>query len=178
MQEYTVRSTRTKRGSAARRAADIAVVLLLCVGLVAFLFCVVLIPVRVGVSSVSELESGDLLLVDRISRFISDYSIGDIVRAETEAGDGIYRVAAPGGSYYLVRNGKAYLNGAYVEEEYSSGWPYNLEISFSVPEDQILLLPDDRTGITELSGWSIPYNSVYGEVRFRISPIKKLALFV
>ena len=47
-----------------------------------------------------------------------------------------------------------------------------------VPEDEILLLPDDREGVKTLSEWSVLYNSVYGEVRFRVSPLSRLAIFV
>ena len=178
MREYTVRSTRTKTESAARRAADIAVVLLLCAALVVFIFKVLLIPFGVIEPGVFELSQGDTVLVDRVSRYVSDYSLGDIVRAETSGGEGFYRVAALGGSTYLVRNGKAYLNGAFVDESgYSSGWPEGRDMFISVPDEGILLLPDDRTGIGSLEGWSIPYNSVYGEVRMRISPIRKLAIF-
>lgn len=116
MEEYTVRSTYTRAESAARRAADIAVILLLCFFLVFILFKVILVPVEVNDENVAELNTGELLLVDRVSRFIADYSVGDIVRADLGSGYAFYRVAAKGGSLYQVRNGKAYLDGELIDE--------------------------------------------------------------
>lgn len=178
MEEYTLRSTRTHRASALRRAADILVILLLCAGLLVLLFKVLLVPVTVERALTSELEEGDLVLVDRFSRYISDYKLGDIVSASPEAGEGQYRVAALGGQTYLVSGAKAYLDGGLIDESgYSAGWPEGAELSFEVPEDCVLLLPDFRDGISDLAPYSVLYNDIYGEVRVRVAPITKLALF-
>ena len=68
-------------------------------------------------------EEGDLLLVDRVSKFVSDYSVGDVVRADTGSGWALYRVAALGGSTYTVRGGNAYLDSALLDESaYSEVW--------------------------------------------------------
>ena len=64
MEEYTVRSTYTRAESAARRAADIAVILLLCFFLVFILFEVILVPVEVNDENVAELNTV-LLLPDK-----------------------------------------------------------------------------------------------------------------
>ena len=178
MQDYTVRSTRTRTDSAARRVVDVLVILLVCAAITVFIFGVLLVPMKVGGSNVIELASGDIVLIDRVSKYLTDYSIGDIVRAETEAGEAFYRVAALGGSTYLVRNGKAYLDGALIDESaYSVGWSPERELRFTVPENEVLLLPDDRTGITHLTGWSVLMNNIQGEVRFRVAPLKRLAFF-
>ncbi len=177
MIEYRVRSTRTRAGSAARRAADIIAVLLICLLLVFLLFKFALVPSVVKATHVSDISEGELVLVDRVSRFISDYSVGDIVCADLGEGASFYRVAAAGGSVYQVRNSKAYLDGALIDESaYSEGWK-GVEFGVTVPEYSLLLLPDGREGINDLGAYIIEYNSVYGEVRFRVSPLSRLAIF-
>ena len=178
MNEYRVRSTRTGAGSRLRRAADIAVITAFSLLLVFLLFKFILVPVRVSDGGVSELAEGDIVLVDRVSNFVSDYSAGDLVRADLGGGYSIYRLAAKEGASYLVRNGRAYLNGAFIDESaYSAGWPQETELSVKVPADCVLLLPDNREGLSSAEGFIIPYNSIYGEVRFRVSPLKRLAIF-
>ena len=178
MQEYTVRSTRTKTDSAAHRIVDVFAVLLICAAVLFLIFGVMLVPARLNGSNVYELASGDVILIDRVSKYLTDYAVGDLVRAETEAGESIFRVAALSGSSYLVRGGRAYLDGALLDESaYSAGWDRNVELSFHVPENELLLLPDDRTGVTSLTGWAVRITDVYGEVRFRIAPFKRFALF-
>ena len=179
MEEYTVRSTYTRAESAARRAADIAVILLLCFLLVFILFKALLVPVEVKDDNTAELQKGELLLVDRVSRFIADYSVGDIVRADLGSGDEFYRVAAKGGSLYQVRGGKAYLDGSLIDESsYGGEWPEYLDMEIAVPDDSVLLLPDDRAGASSLEGFVIPYGRIKGEARLRVAPMGRLAFFM
>lgn len=178
MEEYTLRSTRTHRNSAFRRAADIAVVLLLCAGLLALLFKVLLVPERVTKETVTGLSEGDLILVDRFSKYLSDYKVGDIVAAEPAAGYGLYRIAALGGESYLVIDGQAFLDDNLIDEgSYSDGWPREAELYIEVPEDSVLLLPDERWGLEDLEACLVRYNDIRGEVRLRIYPADKLSLF-
>lgn len=177
--EYKVRSTYTKARSAARRAADIAVILLICAALVFAVFKLVLVPFSVENSLVKDLEEGQLILVDRVSKFISDYKAGDIVRINRGRGFELIRVAAGGGSRYEVRGGRAYLDGCLIDESaYSEGWGEDAEFYISVPEDSLLLLPDSREGIDSLEGFTVRCAEVFGEVRLRIHPLKKLNLFI
>ena len=177
--EYTVRSTYTKTRSGLRRAADILVIVLFSLLLVFVLFRFVLVPVSVESSDVKEITAGELILCDRVSKYLVDYAPGDIVRAETEGGARFLRVAAKGGSVYSVRGGTAYLDGAMIDESaYSPGWAEDVEFEIRVPDDKLLLFPDERSGIMEPGAFLVSQSRVFGEVRFRISPIKKLAFFV
>ena len=178
MEEYTLRSTKTHKASAARRAMDILVILLAAAGLLVLLFKVLLVPERVRTGLVSELCEGDLVLVDRFSKYLSDYRLGDIVSASPEAGEGLYRIAALGGQSYLVRGGRVYIDGALADESaYSGGWPAGTELMLEVPGDSVLLLPDDRSGVRSLEDYIVLYNDIRGEVRVRVAPIGRLALF-
>ena len=178
MNEYTVRSTYTHAESAARRAADIAVILIFCALLVFVLFRFVLTPAVAESPAVNGFSEGEVLLVDRVSGFVIDYSVGDVVRAKIGGEYKLLRVAAKGGSTYLVRNGKAYLDGALIDEsEYGGVWKRGADMETTVPEESLLLLPDDRAGVASLEEQILQYDAVFGEVRFRVSPIKRAAFF-
>ena len=141
MREYTLRSTKTKKSSLLRRLVDIAVIFAVCFALLLLIFKVLLVPFRVAGARVSDVAEGDILLVDRFSRYLSDYSVGDLLRAETSAGAAVYRMAAKGGSNYTVKDGAAYIDGVLIDESaYSDGWAEDVNLSIDVPEDEILLL--------------------------------------
>lgn len=178
MREYKVRSTYTRSSSARRRAADIIAVIIISVMLVFLLFRLVLVPVRVYQPGVVGINDGELLLVDRLSRFIIEYSIGDIVITGKGSYPSFFRVAAGPGSTYTVRGGEAYLDGALLDESgFSEGWDPSLDLEISVPKGHMLLLPDDRTGIVSLEEYVYDYRLIRGEVRFRVAPISNLAFF-
>lgn len=176
--QYTVRSTVTKTESRIRKAADITAVILISALLVFLLFRFVLVPAEVTDNTVSDLGEGEVVLVDRISKFFSDYELGDVLRAETAEGRLMLRVAAKAGMRYEVVNGRAYLDGALVEESaYGGSWSEETELSVTVPEGSLLLLPDDRANVSELEGFTVPYSNVLGEVRVRILPLGRIVLF-
>ena len=182
MQDYVVRSTVTHAESAARRAADVIITLFFCAAAVFVLFRFVWVPVAVASPQVNELEDGELVIADRISKWFAEYEPGDIVRADTGDGMNMYRVAvcaAPGGDMELeISGGRLYVNGGLLDESaYTEGFDPSLELFETLPSGSVLLLPDDRGGIASLDKYMLPVNEVYGKLRFRIYPFNKLSLF-
>lgn len=180
MKKYTVRSTYTGAESAARRAADVVITLFLC-GLAVFaFFYFFFVPVETAEPRVQGIDSGDMVLVDRLAKYFTGFKAGDIVRADMGSGMTMYRVAAVGGSEITVRGGRLYVDGALLEEPYASGLSEDADAVFTVGDGMLLLLPDDRQG---MNGWDIassitPVAAIYGKVRLRIYPINKLNLYV
>lgn len=181
MIKYEVRSTITKRESAARKAADIIVMLLICVVLLFILFWVMWRPVQIKGVSITGLNDGELVIVDRVSKYLWSYDRGDILRADTGMGYNEYRVVAMGGETLLVTDGKSYINNAYLDEgAYNAVWESDVYLSITVPNDSLLLLPDNRVGIlteSDLNSYIVKKGAVYGELRFRIYPISAITLF-
>ena len=178
MQDYVVRSSITHAESAARRTADVLLTLFICAAVVFVLFRFIWVPVVTADPPVKELEDGELVLADRISRYFGEYKVGDVVRADIGEGMNMYRVAAPGGTSVTVRGGRLYVNGGLLDEsEYASAFDSELDEELEVPEGSVLLLPDDRSGITELEGCVLPVSSVYGKLRLRICPLSRFTLF-
>ena len=178
--EYVVRSTYTRTDSRLRRAADVAVVLRASVLLVFCLFRFVLVPQEVETVTVKELKKGDLALVDRVSKFFADYELGDVLFVRLgDGGEYFLRASAKAGDTYSVVNGKAYLNGSLVEESaYGGTWSMYVNLEITVPEGSLLVLPDDRSGLYDLTEMTVSYKDVKGEVRFLILPFTRFALFV
>lgn len=178
MRDYVVRSTVTHAESAARRAADVIIIIMLCAAAVFVFFRLVWVPVATADPCVTGLENGELLIVDRVSKYFAAYETGDIVRAEVSGALNAYRVAAPGGSSVLVRGGKLYVNNALMDDSaYAGGWREDIELACSVPENCLLLLPDDRSGVTSLNDFVVPAGAVFGKVRLRLYPFGRIAIF-
>ncbi|MBO4384948.1 MAG: signal peptidase I [Clostridia bacterium] len=176
--DYTVRSTYTRTDSYLWRAADVAVVLVVSVLIVFLLFRFALVPCEVGADSVKELKEGDVVLVDRVSRFFVDYELGDVLNARTEEGVFFLRCAAAGGQEYTVRNGRAYLDGALIDESaYGGSWSEGVDFSVTIPEGSLLLLPDDRSGVLDPERFIFPYSEVYGAARILILPFERFRAF-
>lgn len=178
MEEYVVRSSVTHAESAAGRAADVIVVLFLCAAIVLAVFRFVWVPVVTAEPPVSGLEDGELVLVDRLSKFFAEYSAGDVVRADIGDGMNMYRVAAVGGSHVTVRGGRLYVNGGLLDESaYAEGLSELVDAEFDVPEHSVLLLPDERAGVTDPASGILRAGEVYGKLRFRIYPFSRIAIF-
>lgn len=178
MRDYVVRSTYTHAESSARRAADVIVIILLCAALLFVLFGFILVPVSAAEPLVGELAEGELVLVDRLSKYVVPYKPGDIVRADVGRGLTAYRVAACGECEALIRGGKLYINGGLLDESgYTTDWDEGLEASFIVPKGSVLLLPDDRAGIISPEGFVLPVAEVYGKLRLRVYPFNKINIF-
>ena len=178
MRDYVVRSTYTHAESSARRAADVILILLLCAGALFVLFRFMYVPVAAKDPQVRDLKDGELVIIDRVSKYFAEYAPGDIVRADIGGGMNAYRVAAKGECEALVRDGRLYINGGLLDEsEYASGWSESSELYCYVPYNCVLLLPDDRSGVDSLETCVLPMGEVYGKLRLRVYPFDRISLF-
>ena len=178
MRDYVVRSTYTHAESAARRAADVIIMLLLCALILFVLFRFMYVPVAARDPQVRDIADGELLIIDRVSKYLVEYSPGDIVRADVGGGMNAYRVAAAGECEALVRNGRLYINGGLLDESgYATSFDEGVELSCSVPYNCVLLLPDDRSGVDSLEGFVLPVGEIFGKLRLRIYPFNRIGLF-
>lgn len=180
MQDYVVRSTVTHAESAARRAADVILILLFCAAAVFLILKFIWVPVAAVSPQVKDIKEGELVVIDRASKWFAEYKAGDIVRADLGAGMNEYRVAVSavngGDRQIILRGGCLYVDGGLLDESaYASGFDPELDIECTLPSGSILLLPDERTGVASLEENMLPAGEVYGKLRFRIYP--KLSIF-
>lgn len=178
MEDYVVRSSVTHAESAARRAADVILVLFICAAAVFVLFRLVWVPVVTADPPIGELGDGEVVLVDRLSKFFKEYEAGDIVRADIGDGMNMYRVVACGEAEVVIRGGQIYINGGLLDESgYASGMAGFKDAEFTVPYGSALLLPDERAGVSDPASCILQEGEIYGKLRFRIYPFGRLAIF-
>ena len=168
----------------------LAVVVSVVLVLVLILF-VMMTPVVIQDKSVNELDRGDLVFADRFGKFISPYGRGDLIVYKCERFDTakqvsktvatVGRVIAFGGEEGLVTGGRVYINGSLLDEkDYAAEFPEDMYLSFTVLENKLLLLPDERSEIhsLEIDDITFEYGDVIGEVRFRVYPFGGRGIYI
>lgn len=96
----------------------------------------------------------------------------------------IKRVIALPGEYVEIKEGAVYINGEKLEEKYlpegmvtdmlNGNRDENYFTNFTVPENYIFALGDNRTGSTDCRAFGcIPLEKIEGKVLFRFWPLSK-----
>ena len=96
----------------------------------------------------------------------------------------IKRVIALPGEYVEIKEGAVFINGEKLEEPYldegmitdllNSGREPNYFTNFTVPENYVFALGDNRTGSTDCRAFGcIPLEKIEGKVLFRFWPLSK-----
>ncbi len=146
---------------------------------------VMMTPIAVSSQTTEQLEKGDIVFVDKFSKFIVPYERGDLIAYRTNDKDeGMItkfgRVVAYGGEEVLITNGLVYINGSLLDEsEYSLPFPTELSLEITLLDNKLMILPDDRSELAQVSVDEITfeYDEIIGEVRFRAYPFGKMTLF-
>lgn len=157
-------------------------------GLVALLLLIFGRPSFViGASMNPTFQEGDLVLVERVSQFLSAPKHGDIVVAssdiklnENSYKDLIKRVIAVSGDTIVIKDGFVYVNGNKINEPYLNDGITNNEFEGIVPENHVFIMGDNRLHSNDSRSDEIgfvPYERLKGKVYFRIWPIDKIKLF-
>lgn len=166
------------------RLIDWLTAALLCALAAALLLFVVYTPVSIASSGVSDFNSGDLVFASRLGKHLFGFGRGDSVVVKAQEGAGVARhvrrVAAFSGEKVVVADGALYIDGSLLDESgYAEAFPAELRMSFIVPSDSLLLLPDLRS---EMSAEAVmrclsPLSDIVGEVRFTAFPPSRIRFF-
>ena len=167
------------------RLLDWVTAALLCAAVIALLLFVVFTPVRIQSSSVTGFNAGDIVFADRLSRHFAFYERGDAVVYKVELPGGraelhIGRVIAYQGEKVRITGGLVYIDGTLMDEsEYAEHFSGEVNAELMVPTDALLLLPDERMGVTgdAIAGFIVPLSRVTGEVRFIAHPLSRIRFF-
>ncbi|MDR7857101.1 signal peptidase I [Tissierella sp.] len=133
-----------------------------------------------GNSMYPTLHEKDRLFANKVSLFFSGPSRGDVIVLEapdTPDKDYIKRVIGLEGDLVEIKEGKVYLNGSILEEEYLNSGSYTHiydDESWIVPEDHVFVLGDNREeGASKDSRYfgTIPLKTIKGITGFRYFPI-------
>ncbi|MCD6119716.1 signal peptidase I [bacterium] len=127
----------------------------------------------------------DRLIADKISFVlkVGEIEHGDIIifKPPPEAGEGqekkdyIKRVIGLPGDKVLVKNGKVWINGKQLEEDYIAEPPaYHYE-EVSVPEGYLFVLGDNRNNSKDSHSWDfLPVDNVIGRALFIFWPPNRI----
>jgi len=144
-------------------------------------FFIWLFPTRIVDESMSPaLQSGEVVLCDRLAKFTAAPERGDIILFQTQDGGFIKRIVGlPGETVELV-GGHVYINSVPLDEsayvrEYVGDMP-----PLIVPPGAVFVLGDNRAQMYDSrleSVGCIPYAKIAGELRVRVAPIERFCFF-
>ena len=171
------------------RLRDIGISLIGAVVIVTLISRFLLTPFRVEQSSMAPtLESGEHLIVDRVTPLFDELSRGDIVVftppeswGMSDATPYVKRIIGLPGDTIVIDNGDVFRNGDLLVETYlapgtttAARWDVR---SFTVPEGQIFVMGDHRLVSDDSRGrGTIPISAVIGRVAIRYLPLDRATL--
>ena len=154
---------------------------LVTVAVLCLVFFVWLLPTRIVDESMApELKSGEVVLCDRVGKFVRMPERGDIVLFST--GDGLFIkriVGMPGETLELVE-GRIFINSIPLDESsYAVNYVGDMP-PVDVPAGSVFVLGDNRQEMYDSrleSVGSIPFERIQGVLRLRIAPFGRIAFF-
>lgn len=151
--------------------------------IVVYLFIIQPNEVR-GSSMDTTFAEGEYILTNKLAYKFGEPERGDVVvfvSPENEDQDFIKRIIAIPGDTVMILNGRVYVNGQMLSEQYIQE-PTNPEGGFivegreeTIPDGHVFVMGDNRPKSKDSRVFGpIPYSSIIGEVFFRYFPADKL----
>ena len=154
---------------------------LVTIAVLCLVFFVWLAPLRIIDESMApELKSGEVVLCDRVGKFVRMPERGDIVLFST--GDGLFikRIVGMPGETVEIVAGHVFINSIPLDESsYSVNYVGDLS-PVEVPAGSVFVLGDNREEMYDSrlpSVGCIPFDNIAGVLRFRVSPFSRITYF-
>lgn len=119
-----------------------------------------------GASMEPTLQSGEFVIVNKLAYVFGEPKIGDVivfhfpVDPEQEY---IKRVIGLPGDRVVIENGRVYVNGQLLEEDYIAASPVYSN-TWDVPPDSLFVLGDNRNNSSDSHSWGpVPMEYVVGK---------------
>lgn len=127
-----------------------------------------------GQSMYPTFESGEFLIVSKLSYKFGNPERGDVVVFHLPRDpdqDYIKRVIGLPGDEIMIEDGEVYVNGFQLDEPYINA-PPTYHSTYSVPDDAIFVLGDNRNNSSDSHSWGpVPFEFVVGKAVFVYWPI-------
>ena len=154
---------------------------LVTIAVLCLVFFVWLSPLRIIDESMApELKSGEVVLCDRVGKFVRMPERGDIVLFSTDDGLFIKRIVGMPGETVEIVAGYVFINSIPLDESsYSVNYVGDLA-PVVVPEGCVFVLGDNREEMYDSrlsSVGCIPFEHIEGVLRLRVSPFNRITYF-
>ena len=154
---------------------------LVTIAVLCLVFFIWLSPLRIIDESMApELKSGEVVLCDRVGKFVRMPERGDIVLFST--GDGLFikRIVGMPGETVEIVAGHVFINSIPLDEsDYDVNYVGDMP-PVEIPAGCVFLLGDNREQMYDSrleSVGCIPFEQIEGMLRVRVSPIEKFTFF-
>jgi signal peptidase I len=171
---------RTRNYQNARRIGWLFSVLV-TIAVLGLVFFVCLFPLQVVDESMApELNSGEVVLCDRVGKFVRMPERGDIVVFSTEDGIFIKRIVGMPGETIEIVGGYVFINSIPLDESsYDVNYVGDMP-PVEIPAGSVFLLGDNREEMYDSrleSVGSVPFVRILGVLRLRVSPFARITYF-
>lgn len=122
-----------------------------------------------GASMEPTLQSGEFVIVNKLSYFFGEPEIGDIIVFHFPRDpdqEYIKRVIGLPGDRVEVKNGEVFVNNSVLIEDYIAASPVYNNV-WEVPADALFVLGDNRNNSSDSHNWgTVPLDYVIGKATF------------
>ena len=154
---------------------------LVTVAVLCLVFFVWMLPTRIVDESMSpELKSGEVVLCDRLGRFVRMPERGDLVLFQTQDGLFVKRIVGMPGETIELVGGHVFINSIPLDEsDYEVNYVGDLP-PVDIPAGSVFLLGDNREQMYDSrleSVGCVPFRDILAMLRLRVSPLGRITWF-
>ena len=155
--------------------------MLVTIAVLCLVFFIWLSPLRIVDESMAPaLNSGEVVLCDRVGKYIRMPERGDIVLFSTDDGLFIKRIVGMPGETVEIVGGHVFVNSIPLDESsYSVNYVGDMP-PVDVPAGSVFVLGDNRAEMYDsrvASVGSIPFDRIQAVLRLRVSPFTRITYF-
>ena len=159
---------------------EVGIVVLIFVAVYALIQLTVQTYTVVMSSMEPNFQEGECIIVSKVTYRSSDPQRGQVIIFDPPFDSPhpyIKRVIGLPGETVEIKDGKVFINGIPLEEEYIMAPPNYTMPATEVPETEYFVLGDNRNNSTDShTGWTVPRDNIIGKAWFIYWPPNKLGV--
>ena len=154
---------------------------LVTVAILCLVFFIWLFPTRIVDESMAPaLTSGEVVLCDRLAKFLRMPERGDMMLFATSDGLFIKRIVGMPGETVEIVQGHVFINSIPLDESSYAVNYFGDMAPVEVPAGSVFVLGDNREDMYDSrldTVGSIPFDRIEGMLRLRVSPLSRITYF-